>query len=273
MKTQKTPSLSENGQAPGQTTAFTLIELLVVIAIIAILAALLLPALANAKNQAIRTTCMNNQHQLSLATHMYTSENKDWLPWCNWDGGNSSVQGWLYGPGVCPAIGTTPPYEAPKADWAEGSLWVNMQNQKTYLCPKDILSKYYTQRNNQLCSYVWDGACCGYADAPPARSTRVSYIWSPSCYLFWEPDDQSPGMGAFEFNDAANFPGLNTSGANEGIGLIHNKTGGNIVRIDGGIEFITSTNFFKDSTTPVGTGPGPGGRTKLWWSTFSANGH
>jgi hypothetical protein len=92
-------------------------------------------------------------------------------------------------------------------------------------------------------------------------------------FLFWEPDDQAPGMGAFEFNDGANYPGANTSGNNEGIGLLHNKTGGAITRVDGGVQFISSTNFFKDSTTPSGAGPGPGGKTFLWWSPFSKDGH
>jgi prepilin-type N-terminal cleavage/methylation domain-containing protein len=262
--------LSPAGQPSEPTKAFTLIELLVVIAIIAILAALLLPALANAKNQAIRTQCMNNQHQVALATHMYTSENKDWLPWCNWDGGTSPGQGWLYGPGGCPHFGTTPPQEAPKLDWSYGSIWPNMQNPMAYLCPKDILSIYYSQRNNQLCSYVWDGAACGFADGPPDQSTKISLIWSPSCYLFWEPDDAA--NGAFEFNDAANYPTVPPAGT-EGIGLLHNKTGGNIMRLDVGIEFISSTNFAKDSSIPNGEGPGPGGRTKLWWSNFSRDGH
>ncbi|HEV2694644.1 MAG TPA: prepilin-type N-terminal cleavage/methylation domain-containing protein [Verrucomicrobiae bacterium] len=72
-----------------KNNGFTLIELLVVIAIIAILAAMLLPALAKAKERAKRIQCVNSLKQIGIALQMYVGDNNSTYPPLKWDSAGS----------------------------------------------------------------------------------------------------------------------------------------------------------------------------------------
>jgi prepilin-type N-terminal cleavage/methylation domain-containing protein len=80
---------------PRRLRGFTLIELLVVIAIIAILAAMLLPALARAKEQAKVAQCLSNIRQVGLATSLYLGDFSDRYPPKRTRNGGNTQLSWV----------------------------------------------------------------------------------------------------------------------------------------------------------------------------------
>jgi hypothetical protein len=225
-----------------------------------------LPGLANSNGDARRAVCTNNLRQMGAAATMYANDNNDYLAFPNW---GPDFPGWLFAVknGVIPDPTPTGIYSNNLTGAYSPGLWYQyVRNPKSYLCPVDVESPFYASRNNKLCSYIMNGAVCGFVSL--ARSCKRIDVWNPNCYLLWGPDENAGGYGnpgAFEFNDGANFPA-----SSEKLEHLHAPNGAEVLAVEGNVRFVSDQEFLAQANYV----PTPQQRLGLsWWSPFTANGH
>jgi len=205
---------------------FTLIELLVVIAIIAILAAILLPALAAAKEKAKRSACLANLKQIGVGVTVYCGDNQDYLFPARTQSGGKFVPICLNPPEVLSSSGVL-------------SVLTNLGANTVWTCPNRPNLPLFDEPNHQfIIGYEYfGGVSAWYPQLNQVVDPNTKVAWSPIKLAASKPwlavAADSNVEVASQWGNTDELPGAFNNIPPHPISGSHVPAGGNEVFVDG----------------------------------------
>lgn len=223
-----------------RAAAFSLVELLIVIAIIALLVSLTLPALKQARDQALKARCQANQKQLVLASHNYANDAKGFAPEPGFTGAHS------FSPDTRKVLFDQYGLNQPTLWWCPSILDRGVSHYKTVRTSMDArwfndptyAPVAWNANHRSVTGYdYFMGQLRGWTPSSPSAATyqmprldRFSDSNTPSARIVWGDPLAAPGQSGWDSNWSAPLNPHDTSGN-------FTPTGANYAMVDGHVEF------------------------------------